>query len=158
MEDVQAHLIDDVRHVHHHPIIDNLVVVIEPVPIGNPHRDPAPGWRQPQPFGAQMRGVERGPAAGHGITPIAQPHVMARSVFGAIMVADPAGAVRKSLQEQRAVEVAETAPPAHRAEPCRAIPVHIFVPVRAVAIGRIGDLLDVGLLDQTHLHLADDPQ
>jgi hypothetical protein len=54
----------DVGHVDHHPIVDDLVVLIQPVPVGNPHLDLATGRRKAEPLTARVRCGERRIAAG----------------------------------------------------------------------------------------------
>ena len=45
VEKVEAHLLKDMRHIHHDPVVDDLVVVVEAVPVRDPHFDLATGRR-----------------------------------------------------------------------------------------------------------------
>lgn len=45
MEQVEAHLLQDVGNIHHDPVIDNLVILIEPMPVGNLRLNLAAGKR-----------------------------------------------------------------------------------------------------------------
>ena len=45
VEQVEAHLLQNVGNIHHDPVVDDLVVLVEAVPVGNAHFDLATGRR-----------------------------------------------------------------------------------------------------------------
>ena len=54
VEKVEAHLLKDVRHIHHDPVVDDLVVVVEAVPVRHPHFDLATSRRKAEPFATKV--------------------------------------------------------------------------------------------------------
>lgn len=158
MEQVEAHLLKDVRYVHHNLIVDDLVFLVEAVPVGDPHFDFATVRRQPEPFATEVSAPKRGPTTGAGESPIAEPHIVAGRVLRSAGFTPPSTPIGKRLQEQGTVNVPETAKSAPRSNSRWSLPVHILVPVGAVVSGPHGKLPDLVGFGQSGLHLPDDPQ
>ncbi len=127
---VETHLIDQIEHVEGDPILADQPLVVE-IEIHDPHEDRPPARGQATEPAALVDGIHRWPAAGDRIGSIADPDVVAGTVTCARschLLKASLGTVKSDAKRQL-MPIDEAIETARRADPRRAVPHHLRMPM-----------------------------